>query len=243
MTAPAQPNPRTFPRELLAAYADGELDDRTRAEVEKWLAAHPEARAEVEAQREFSPANVSLWERVEPAEPASSVWAGMRREIEEQLNPAAPARPTRSPRRVGLWAVGGLLTAGVAAAVAWVAFTTPSAPQGNTLGTVGVPKRASATPPELALAPSPRELPAAPVAGFAVLPMAGDDDVVLARVPDTRTGWLPVGRHPLAGFLVLATVEEVHLEEVDPSPAWPTGGPRMTTAPGDAPMIFAAKPR
>jgi hypothetical protein len=42
---------------------------------------------------------------------------------------------------------------------------------------------------------------------------------------------------------VLASTEEIALEEVDPSPHWPTGTPKMTTAPGDAPMIFAAKRR
>jgi hypothetical protein len=96
------------------------------------------------------------------------------------------------------------------------------------------------------IAPLPRMVVAAPptlLDGMAVLPMASDDDVILERVPDTGTGWLPVGRHPFSGLMVLASAEEVQLEEVEPSPVWPVGGPKMTTAPGDAPMIFAAKLR
>jgi hypothetical protein len=65
--------------------------------------------------------------------------------------------------------------------------------------------------------------------------MAGDDDVVLHRVPGD--GWLPVGEHPLPGMLALATASEVELD--DPDEVWPS----VTQSPKDAPMIFAAKPR
>ena len=40
MTTPA---PNDFPRELLAAYVDGELDADARLRVERWLADHPSA--------------------------------------------------------------------------------------------------------------------------------------------------------------------------------------------------------
>jgi len=76
-----------------------------------------------------------------------------------------------------------------------------------------------------------------------VLPMATEAEVILDRVPDTRTGWLPIGRHPLGDTLLLATVEEFDFQEVDLSPIWPAGGQKLTSAPGHAPMIFAAKPR
>jgi hypothetical protein len=241
--SPADPQPDGFPRELLAAYVDGELDAAGRAAVERWLADHPEASAEVEAQRELSPANVPLWERAEPPEPSLLAWANVRRGIEEELTTpgSIPMRPGRW--RVAAWTVGGLLTAGVAAAVAWVAFT-PIVPPPIPEQPVEVARAPANAGPEIA--PLPRDVTSPPpelVAGFAVLPMASDDDVILERVPETHTGWLPVGEPPFSGLLVLASEEEVHLEEVDPSPAWPTGGPKMTTAPGDAPMIFAAKPR
>jgi hypothetical protein len=137
--------------------------------------------------------------------------------------------------------------AAIAASVAWLAFgpVEPQAPlRFPNLGDLA--KRPAAAGPEVG--PTPRTTPSesqpALVAGFAVLPMATDDDVVLERVPATRTGWLPVGRHPMPSVLVLASVEEVDLEDVEPSPAWPPpGGPKMITAPGDSPMIFAVRRR
>jgi hypothetical protein len=83
------------------------------------------------------------------------------------------------------------------------------------------------------------------LAGLSTLKLAKNDEVVLERVPEVPAGCLLVGEHPLLPFevLSLATEDEVHLEEVQPSSVWPVGVPRMTTAPGDAPMIFATKPR
>jgi hypothetical protein len=245
MTAPIDPAPDEFPRELLAAYADGELDAEGRAAVERWLADHPEALPELHAQRELSPANAGLWERAEPPEPSAAAWAGVRRGIAEALDPAGPASRGRSRWRAAAWALGGLAAAGVAAGVAWLAFG-PVAPQeAPRFPNPGdVAKLPPVALPELG--PTPRDAtPSQPalVAGFAVLPMATDDDVILERVPDAHAGWFPVGRHPLPPLLVLASTEEIALEEVDPSPHWPTGTPKMTTAPGDAPMIFAAKRR
>jgi hypothetical protein len=222
------PAPDDFPPELLAAYADGELDADTRAAVEGWLAAHPEARAALAAQREFSPANGLLWESAAPPEPSAAAWAAVRRGIGDRLDGPAPARGRLR------WVVGGLAAAAVAASAAWLAFAPVRVPEVREVARV-VP----------AVAPVPRaaEPPEDPLAAFAVLPMAGDDDVSLDRVPDTRAGWLPVGRHPLDGVLELVTADELEVEDADPSPAWPPGGPKLTAAPGDAPMIFAAKPR
>ena len=218
------PTPDHFPPELLAAYADGELDADARAAVERWLADHPEARAELDAQREFSPANGPLWESAEPPEPPPAAWAVVRGGIGDRL--AGAGRPRG--RAVG-WVAGGLAAA-VAASAAWLALAPVTPPE------TGDVTRA-------AVVPAPPPPPEDPLAGFAVLPMAGDDDVTLDRVPDTRAGWLPVGRHPLDGALALVAAEELEVEDADPSPAWPAGGPKLTAAPGDAPMIFAAKPR
>lgn len=245
MTTPAPPTDE-FPRELLAAYADGELDASARAQVERWLADHPEALNDLNAQRELSPANVPRWERAEPREPSAAEWAVARRQIEDRLNPAGGG-PSRW--RVATWTLAGLATAGVAAAVAWIAFA-PNNPQPRTSEPKAV-ELAQARPVGSEIAPHPREVadvaPAPrshdPLAEFAVLPMASDEDVILDRVPNLAAGWLPIGRHPLPGLMILATEAEVHLAGVAPSPAWPTGGPKMTTAPGDAPMIYAAKLR
>ena len=242
---PPAPNPDEFPRELLAAYADGELDPATRAAVEQWLADHPDALDEVQTQRALSPANAPLWDRAEPPEPSSRQWAAVRGAIENQLIPSVPPR---GRWQNAAWTLAALATAGVAAAVAWVAFGPAAHPprKGDTKG----PEFAEAVRgPELA--PAPREVAAVapaphsadPLDAFAVLPIATDIDVVLERVPEFHAGWLPIGQHPVPGLLSLATQEEILLAEVAPSAAWPTGGPKMTNAPGDAPMIFAPKTR
>jgi hypothetical protein len=243
MTTP-MPSPDDFPHELLAAYADGELDADGRAAVERWLANNPDARDEMQTQRELSSANAPLWERAEPPEPSDEEWAVVHHRIETELN-----APTRIPSRwrAATWTLVGLtVAASVAAAVIWIAqVPAPVAPRKNDPKAIEV---AQARFPEVAPAPRAIELAPTqrsddPLANFVVLPMATDDDVVLNRVPEFPAGWLPAGRHPLDGVMVLATEEELQLTEVAPNPAWLFGGPKMTTAPGDAPMIYAAKPR
>jgi hypothetical protein len=78
----------------------------------------------------------------------------------------------------------------------------------------------------------------APAEEVAALPIASDDDVELLRVPGGELPWLVVGVHPLPDVLVLAGPDDVELTDIDPDD-WPDGGPKMVTAPGDSPMIFA----
>jgi hypothetical protein len=222
------PDPRDIPVELLAAHADQELDAPARAAVEKWLAAHPEHRAELESQEELSPKNSGLWDRAEPPEPSELAWNTVRLGIHRGLRPA-PAGPARgASRRLAFWLLGGVGAAGIAAAVGWFVFGTLPEPA-DRIDTATKQQGVPADPN--------------PLTGVAVLPVAGDEDVILDRVPELSSGLLPVGVHPVPGMLVLAARDEVDLEEVEPSNAWPAGGPKMTTGPGDAPMIYAAKPR
>lgn len=237
MTTP-MPSPEDFPRELLAAYADGELDADGRAMVERFLSDCPHSLEELQTQREFSPANVSLWERVEPLEPLDCEWAVVRKEIEHRL---VPATPRFSRWRTATWAMAGLATIGVAASVAWVALGLVHPPQSDSsqieeargIDQAPFPREVAA------IAPAPHS--ADPLAAFAVLPIASDSDVILHRVPEFSAGWLPVGQHPVSGVLTLATEEEIQLGEVAPHSAWPMGDLKMTTAPGDAPLIFITK--
>src|SRR5262249_58779212 len=75
---------RPFP-ELLAAYADGELDAAGRARVEAWLAEHPEARAELENQRKLSRSNSKLWHASGPQSPGERSWSRLFRRVHMAL--------------------------------------------------------------------------------------------------------------------------------------------------------------
>jgi len=157
-----------------------------------------------------------------PQEPTEAEWEAARRRIQSRVYRAHLTTPRRTVR----YAIAGVAAlVAVAAAVAWVVFNLP-VPQENPQA----PEVAEVKPP-----PPPPPVSPDPLAEFAVLPMASTEEVVLHRVPGD--GWLPVGAHPLAGAVSLATADEVELD--DPEAAWPN----VTAAPGFAPMIFAAKPR
>ena len=229
MTAPAQPDPPGRLPELLAAYADGELDAAARERVERWLADHPEAREQLQAQRELSPENWRLWQSAEPPAPSEAAWAAVRGSVEGEVcnPPAEDAGPGRR-KRLGLWAAGGVAAA-AAVAVAWWAVRNPAAPP--------VPNPEPPRPvPEVVRGAEPAQ------AEVAALPIASDDDVELLRVPGGAVGWLLAGTHPLPDVLVLAGPDDVELGDLDPD-EWPDGGPKMITGPGDAPMIFTTKGR
>jgi len=218
--------------DVLAAYADGELDAPARAAVERWLAVHPRALAELRAQKQLSPDNWPLWQSAEPPLPTEATWAAVRElvadAVHSPITPAAPAEP-------GWWRrTGFYFSGGVAALVAAVLL----------FGVIGYlffpPPRPDVVPAIVGVQPAPDD---DPLAGIAVLPMATTDDLDIHRVAGNGGGWLPVGEPPLAGPLALAGEKDVQLEEAEPHPAWPGGTPRMVTAPGDAAMIFAAGPR
>jgi hypothetical protein len=86
-----------LPPELLAAYADGELAPDECRRVKEWLAAHPEARAEVEAQRRLA----RLFEQSAPPPPADERWAETMARVRQRLD-APPAALVRWQRRAAL---------------------------------------------------------------------------------------------------------------------------------------------
>ena|SRR5579872_4016399 len=236
------PEPNEFREELLAAYADGELDAEGCSLVERWLADHPEARAALRTQQELSSSNTTLWEAIRPPKPSSSDWIVVRHEIEAGLSPLNRKDDRPRNRHLAGWIIAGLSLSGVAAAALWLTFF--SSPQQSQSEQHQPTELVQSHETRFETAPAPHEINLDPLASFAVLPMPTDDDVILDRVPDLEDGWLPIGRHPVPGILSLATVEELTLEEIIPSAIWPTNsGPKMTIAPGDAPMIYAAKPR
>jgi hypothetical protein len=166
----------------------------------------------------------------------------VRRGIEDRLNPAAPRAGSTGRFRTAAWVVGALAASAVAASVAWVALV-PGAKLPPVEGGTATREVARAGPER---APAPRAVAARsddPIAEYAVLPVASDEEVSLERVPDTRAGWLPIGRHPLPEELALASADEVHWPAFDLTPVWPTGRPKVPTTPDHEPIIFAAKPR
>lgn len=67
------------------------------------------------------------------------------------------------------------------------------------------------------------------------LAIADESDVVIESLHGPGWPALPVGD---PGPLVLAEAADVRIEGADPD-SWPDGSPRMTIAPGDAPMVYA----
>jgi len=116
--------------EQLTAYADGELDGHDalaplRQRIEAWLARHPEARAELEAQRHLR----RIWDETAPPEPSEAAW----RRLLARL-PAAPAAPPAPPaaasraRRRAPWIIAGTVAAAVALFFALPATQEPPLP-------------------------------------------------------------------------------------------------------------------
>jgi anti-sigma-K factor RskA len=96
-----------LPPELLAAYADGELPPAECRRVEAWLAAHPEARADVEAQRRLA----RLFDEAAPPAPADERWAEALAGLRQRLD-----RPANRRRRVAV-VVAALAALAAAAAL------------------------------------------------------------------------------------------------------------------------------
>jgi hypothetical protein len=91
--------------ELLAAYGDGELEGREQiARVEAYLAGHPEAQAELAAQRRLR----HLWDETTPAEPTTAAW--------QRTFEGVASAPRRVAPRPTWWAFGAVV---VAACVVW----------------------------------------------------------------------------------------------------------------------------
>jgi anti-sigma-K factor RskA len=111
--SPRRMGPAGGPRpEQLAAYVDGELDPADRAEVDAWLAQHPESAAEVEALRSLA----RLWQSAAPPEPSETRWARALAGIEAGLSAATSVVSAR--RRQRLWGLVALATAAAAVVLA-----------------------------------------------------------------------------------------------------------------------------
>lgn len=153
-------------------------------------------------------------EALEPPPPGGRSWDAVNRAIHRGI-----VSGTVRPRTHGTlsWLRRGLLTAGGIAAAIVISLILSAGREEPT--------------PALPVSENERD-------EVAVLPLASEEDVIIERIAGSGNG-LIVGDAPLA----LAGEDDIRIEGTEPHPAWPGGSPRTITAPGDAPMIFAAKGR
>lgn len=223
------PNP-----DRLAGFADGELDPASRREVEDWLAADPTAAEWLRDQERFGPANADFWERVEPSQPDAVAWANVRNAIAVQIRPAK----SQPRRRAFAVAASVLLLAGVGLG-AWLALGSREVPQPRQRPETEIVANPRLAPESLVVAP--REVPADPLAEFAVLPMASSRDVLIETVAGRTLEALPIADHPLPGDLNLAAPGDVRIEAMGrrPDGTFPPL-PWMSGTASESPLIYAA---
>jgi hypothetical protein len=102
--------------ELLAAYADGELDAAERGRVEEWIAANSNGIVELETQKRLGRRHGRLWQwHVEPSEAA---WQRTLHSINMTLSAPRPLAATGRSRRRLLTALAALAAA-IVFAVFW----------------------------------------------------------------------------------------------------------------------------
>jgi hypothetical protein len=202
-------------RRLLAAYADDELDAYQRARVDAYLANHPDAVRDFNAQRDLSPRNVEFWAAVEPPAPSSRawdrVWSGVQGG-ESRRPPQRPIWPNRWMRR-GLMALAMAITPAAAAAVVLaVSLDRPAAPE------QGVQLPDSESTEE-------------------TLIVARTSDVEIRSIRDADAPLLVVGDPPWTQPISLATSGDVRLDGVRPDGDGMMPAAHMGDAAG-VPMIF-----
>lgn len=180
-----------FNPDLLAGYADGELDSSTRGRVDAYLATHPEVRSELELQRTLSRKS-AFWSRLAPPSPSDSAWGRTLGGIRSELNPATPAgyrTPVAVPR--SRWFRAALSVSGIAAAM-MVAFVMMS----------NGPNNSTIQP----LVSSDEVLPITLASEVDIFSIQGDDAVIV------------VGQPPLVGPMELISVGEYALDAIRTDP-------------------------
>lgn len=185
-------NPREFDRELLAAYADGELEGREelaqlRLQVETWLETHPEAHRELHEYRSLR----ELLEATPPPDQEEGVWEEMAHRLRvTRFRTEVPNRPNQR------WFVAGLAGA-VAAGLAWAMFSVPAHLENP---------QAKMTNARPGSANNLEPFPVAGVGEVEILSVSGDSALALV-----------VGELPLHGPMKLAGPGEVTVTSVQPA--------------------------
>jgi anti-sigma factor RsiW len=191
---PSQPDPWTL---TLLAYADGELSERERAEVQQRLAEDSVSQELLRELEALSPRQRDRWAALQPPAPAPHDWDAIREALLNQL--PDPPRPRRDSRFLG-FALALAIAAAVMLAV-WLPRTAPPPPASGTVK------------PDLAeVAPAPRAIEPDLLAEFSVLPVAGPNDVMISAVRGNTGVGLVTVNHPIPDTLELATGNDLDIE-------------------------------
>jgi anti-sigma factor RsiW len=179
--------------QLLAAYADGELSGpayrHIKAQVEAWLAAHPEAAAELEANARLR----QLVQGCSPTDPPEEGWNQLRERIKRRLRRRAAF--TAVPYAARWLLLGGLATLGTAAAL-WLALTLLTRSELDRIAPKVLPEQNAQVLP---------------------FPVVTEEEIEILAVHGADTGTVVVGKMPLHDPVVLAQPGDVTVTRVQPA--------------------------
>jgi hypothetical protein len=226
-------------QEQLTAYVDGELGHglqgpQLRERIEKWLAGHSDAAAEVNAQRRL----LDLWKKTAAEDPGEASWAAAWSRIN---SPPPRDRKSGWRRRLGWSAALLFLTA--AAIVLAVILAAGGRDQGPDSDKVDPFPVAAADDVEIL------EIAGADVGALVGgrLPVTGElivaasQEVEILRVNGADTDALVVGELPVHGSIVLAKAGDVTLMSIDPPQD--NMNPEVRMGGEETPMIWAPQGR
>lgn len=215
-------SPLTIAPELLAAYADGELDAVTRLRVERYLADHPEAAGELQDQEHLSRVNDEYWRLVSPPMPTKQQWD----DALERIAKAVPAAPIvwRPLRFVGPAAALIGMAAALLIAVVAIDRNRP---------------HATNHPPVFVDKHQPGHLTSVNEEEDFLYEVARADDVEIIQLPEAAAALVVVGRHPIADVpVILASAGELQVLNYGPDDQGNLPDLDSTLGP-DAPIMWA----
>ncbi len=217
-----------IPPEWLAAYADNELDDAARRRVERWLADHPGAVADLNEQRQLGPGNIEYWTSSAPPMPRSDAWNRAFLAIAGALQ-TARAEPRRSRLLAPILGFGSLAAAILLAIMA----NDRQRHDQQQAADVLVSEDDHRANPGVVAVLEEKEDP--------VYRVARVDDVELIQLPEAAAALVVVGRHPIDDVpVVLASAGDLQLLNYGPDDQGNLPDFAAMLGP-DAPMLWAPR--
>jgi anti-sigma factor RsiW len=182
------PHPSLHWNEILAAYADGELEGRDdlallKQRVEDWLSRHPEGSAELAEYRQLK----QLWQQTTAAEPEPATWRRMFQEMQAKLHRPPPVRATWRRALGAAVALAACVAIGLSV---WLAQ--------------GIDRAVTEQRPPISADEEPFSVAAA-------------HEVEILNVDGADTSTLVIGEPPVKGPLELAAPGEVTVTSMQPA--------------------------